>query len=294
VSVMDAAGWISPQEFHAFWGWWLCVVLVGLCVGSFLNVVIHRLPLMMDNETRAEVREYLDIQLPTALVAPLNLSKPDSRCPHCGHLITWYENIPVLSYLALRGRCSACHTPISARYPLIELGTAALWLAIAWRFGLTPQGVGYIGLATALMVLFWIDFDTQLLPDVLTLPLVWAGLLFQLATHTVALPLAIFGAMLGYLSLWSLFHVYRLITGKEGFGYGDFKLLAAMGAWFGVGALPGIILMSSVVGTVLMGTFMLLGKHEYSAKFAFGPFLVLAGVVAIFWNPQGLISQLFG
>ena len=287
------AGWISPHEFQSVWPLWFGVVLIGLCVGSFLNVVIHRVPIMMEQSERLYAREIVGIVEPASTLTPITLSKPDSRCPHCGHQITWYENIPVFSYLALKAKCSACHTPISVRYPLIELATALLWFAIAWQFGLTPKGLCYIGLVTALMVLFWIDLDTQYLPDVITLPLVWAGLLFQLWTDTIALPLAIIGAIFGYLSLWAVFHLYRLVTGKEGFGYGDFKLLAAFGAWFGVGALPMIIFTASLAGCLLYGLMILLRKHEYNEKFAFGPFLAIAGLAAVFWNPELTMQQLF-
>lgn len=290
---MDIA-WVSAAMFRADGLLILTVLLLGLCVGSFLNVVIHRLPLMMEQGWRLEVRDYLEITAPVIDSPTITLSKPDSRCPQCGHLIRWYENIPVVSYLFLRGKCSNCGTSISIRYPFVEILTALLWLGIAYRYGITANGIAYIALATLLLVLFWIDFDTQLLPDSITQPLIWGGILFHLLTGNIPIYWSIYGAVAGYLSLWTVFHVFRLLTGKEGMGFGDFKLYAALGAWFGVGALIPLILFASLAGAVLGGGLMLLGKLKQGEPFAFGPFLALVGLVAIYVPPERWLRPLLG
>ncbi len=259
-----------------------CVFLLGLFVGSFLNVVVYRLPIMMDAQWRAEIAEFRDE--PVTETARFNLMVPRSRCPHCGHHITPFENIPVLSWLALRGRCSACKTAISPRYPLVELATALLSLLVFLALGPNGKMLAALVLTWALISLTLIDFDTQLLPDSITQPLLWAGLLLNMQGLFVSLPSAVLGASLGYLSLWSVYWLFKLITGKEGMGYGDFKLLAALGAWLGAMALPVIILLSSLVGSIIGLAYLAIRKE--SAPFAFGPYIAIAGFIALLCGPQ--------
>ena len=234
--------------------------LLGLCVGSFLNVVIHRLPKMMEREWLAQCAELRGEAIATADV-PLSLARPRSRCPECGHPISALENIPLFSYLMLRGKCSGCGTRIPLRYPVVEAITGLISAYAAWHFGPSLQAVGALLLVWALVALAAIDFDTQLLPDSITLPLLWAGLAFNLAGTYVPLETAVVGAMAGYLSLWSVYWVFKLATGKEGMGYGDFKLLAALGAWLGWQMLPAIILLSSVVGAAVGLTLIVAVRH---------------------------------
>ena len=258
--------------------------LLGLCVGSFLNVVIHRLPKMMEQEWQAQCAELRGE--PASTAANLSLAKPRSRCPDCGHQITSMENIPVLSYLLLKGKCAGCGTSISARYPIIEVFTAVLSAYAAWHFGPTLQTVGALLLIWFLIALAAIDFDTQLLPDAITLPLLWLGLVFNLMDTYVDLPAAVVGAMAGYLALWTVFWLFKLATGKEGMGYGDFKLLAALGAWLGWQMLPTIILLSSVVGAVVGITLIVVARRGRNVPIPFGPYLAAAGGIALFWGPQ--------
>ncbi|UCV02950.1 prepilin peptidase [Dechloromonas denitrificans] len=258
--------------------------LLGLCVGSFLNVVIHRLPKMMEQEWQAQCADLRGEPAPTA--AALSLAKPRSRCPACGHSITAFENIPVLSYLLLRGKCSGCNAAISFRYPLIELLTGLLSAYAAWHFGPTIQTVGALALLWSLIALAAIDLDTQLLPDSITLPMLWLGLAFNIATTYVDLQSAVIGAMAGYLALWSVFWLFKLATGKEGMGYGDFKLLAALGAWLGWSMLPAIILLSSVVGAIVGISLIVAARHGRNVPIPFGPYLAAAGGIALFWGPQ--------
>jgi leader peptidase (prepilin peptidase) / N-methyltransferase len=254
----------------------------GLLVGSFLNVVIHRLPKMMELQWQREAAELRGETAPEG--ARFNLVVPRSACPHCGHRITALENIPVLSWLFLRGRCSSCAKPIPFRYPLIEvLAALACGLAI-WQFGLTTAGVAACGLSLTLLTLTWIDLDTTLLPDSLTLPLIWAGLLLNLQNTFVALPAAVVGAAAGYLALWSVYWLFKLVTGKEGMGYGDFKLLAALGAWFGWQSLPAIILLSSLVGAVVGVALILTRRHAAGNPIPFGPYLAGAGLLALYFR----------
>ena len=261
------------------------LALLGLCIGSFLNVVIHRLPLMMEREWRIDSAELLGVEV--APPPPITLSSPRSRCPSCAHPIGWRENIPLLSYLALRGRCSACQTPISLRYPAIELLTAVLFAAIGWRFGPHPSAVLWCGLAATLVALAFIDIDTQLLPDNLTLPLVWAGIVASALGWTpVPLAASVGGAVAGYLSLWFVFHAYRLIRGKEGMGAGDFKLLAALGAWMGWQLIPSIILLASAVGAVVGIGLIVLRSHDKDVPIPFGPYLAGGGIAALFFGEQ--------
>ena len=258
--------------------------LLGLCVGSFLNVVIHRLPRMMEQEWHAQCADLRGESPSTA--SELTLAKPRSRCPSCGHQITALENIPVISYLLLRGKCSACSAPISPRYPLVEILSALLSAYAAWHFGPTLQTAGALLLIWALMALTAIDFDTQLLPDSITLPLLWCGLAFNLASTYTDLSSAVIGAITGYLALWSVFWLFKLATGKEGMGYGDFKLLAALGAWLGWQMLPTIILLSSVVGALVGISLIAFTRHGRNTPIPFGPYLAAAGGIALFWGPQ--------
>ena len=259
-------------------------VLLGLIVGSFLNVVIHRLPLMMEREWRSQCAELAGQEVPDNSDAPFNLMVPRSRCPHCGHQITALENIPVLSYLFLRGRCSECKTRISPRYPIIEAITAILSAVVAWHFGFGWQAFAGIVLTWALISLTMIDLDHQLLPDQITLSFLWLGLLLALGNVFVDPHTAIIGAAAGYLSLWLVYHLFRLLTGKEGMGYGDFKLLALFGAWFGWQALPVVILLSSAVGAVVGIGMILLRGHDRNVPIPFGPYLAAAGWLAMLWG----------
>jgi leader peptidase (prepilin peptidase) / N-methyltransferase len=262
----------------------LAAAVFGLLVGSFLNVVIYRVPKMMQRESDNYVANELGKELPHT--DRFNLMVPRSCCPHCGHQITALENIPVLSYLALRGKCSACKAPISARYPAIEAVSALLTGLLAWHFG-----TGWLGLATfvfgwILLALTMIDFDTQLLPDDLTYPLLWLGLLVNLDGGFVPLREAVIGAAAGYMILWSIYWLFKLATGKEGMGYGDFKLLAALGAWLGWTMLPTIVLLSSVVGAVVGIALIVFAKHGRGKPIPFGPYQAAAGMIAMLFGPQ--------
>ncbi len=256
--------------------------LIGLAVGSFLNVVIHRLPLMMEREWAAQCAE-LAGQTP-APADPLTLSAPRSRCPSCGHAITALQNIPLLSWALLRGRCSACRTPISVRYPLVELLTGLLSIACALSFGPTLLLAGALVFVWALIALTFIDLDTQLLPDSITLPLVWAGLLLNLVGGFTDLSSAVAGAIVGYLVLWSVYWAFKLVTGKEGMGYGDFKLLAAIVAFLGWQMLPVVILLSSLVGAGVGIAMIVFRSHGRNVPIPFGPYLAAAGVLALFFG----------
>ena len=253
---------------------------LGLIVGSFLNVVIHRLPRMLERGWHAQCAE-LRGEVPPAQPA-YNLVVPRSACPACGHRIGALENVPVLSWLALGGKCSACGTPISARYPIVELIAGALAALAIAHFGPTWQGVAACGLLWTLLALTFIDLDTQLLPDDLTLPLLWAGLFVNLFGLFVPLPEALVGAIAGYVSLWSVYWAFKLIRGKEGMGYGDFKLLAALGAWMGWKVLPAIVLLSSAVGAVIGISLVLIQRRDHQQPLPFGPYLAVAGAVALF------------
>ena len=273
----------------------------GLLIGSFLNVVIHRFPRMLEQQWAAEYAEYAsstDAQVvpSTAPASPperITLSRPRSACPHCGHAIRWYENIPVLSYLALRGRCSACQARISPRYPLVELVTGALFAFCAWRWGITPTGAAWCLFCALLVALAGIDWDTTLLPDDLTLPLLWGGLLAAaLQWSGVPLLSAVYGAAAGYLSLWSVYWAFKLATGKEGMGYGDFKLFAALGAWFGWEALVPIILIASVIGALVGIAMKFTSGLREGGYVPFGPFLAGAGLTALLFGPQTVMQTL--
>ena len=260
------------------------VFVLGLLVGSFLNVVIHRLPQMMERDWQAQCRDYLGEAAEDQ--SPLSLLRPASHCPHCGHKIRFYENIPVLSYLWLRGRCSACQQPISVRYPLIELLTAVTSGVIAWHFGFGWQAGAGLLLTWALIALSMIDTDHQLLPDSITLPFLWLGLTLSLFPVFADMRSSLIGAIAGYLSLWTVYQVFKLLTGKEGMGFGDFKLLALLGAWMGWQALPMIILLSSAVGAVLGGTMIAIQGRDRAQPIPFGPYLAIAGWVALLWGEQ--------
>lgn len=260
-----------------------CVAVISLMVGSFLNVVIHRLPLMLERQWKLDSAEMLEQTAPD-IGEPISLVKPRSRCPHCGRMIRAWENIPVISYLALRGRCAGCDARISLRYPFVEVVTAVASAVVVWKFGLTWYSLGGVLLTWLLIPMIFIDFDYQLLPDNLTLPGLWLGLLFSLGGVFVTPPTAIIGAVAGYLSLWSVYHLFRLATGKEGMGYGDFKLLALLGAWLGWQMLPLIVLLSSLVGAVLGLALMGLKLHKRDVPMPFGPFLAIAGWVAMLWG----------
>jgi leader peptidase (prepilin peptidase) / N-methyltransferase len=266
---------------------------LGLILGSFLNVVILRLPRIMEAAWR---RECAELSGTAAASSPpetdggaeptLSLARPPSQCPLCGHRIRPLENVPILSYLFLRGRCSACRTHISLRYPLVEGLTALLTLVVVLRFGLSTQTLAALPLTWGLIALAFIDYDTQLLPDGITIPLLWAGLLLSLFGLFTDSASAIIGAATGYLSLWALFHGFRLVTGKEGMGYGDFKLLGVFGAWFGWQFLPQIVLLSALSGALLGTLLIVTGRHRRDAPLPFGPFLAIAGWVSLIWGQQ--------
>ena len=258
--------------------------ILGLLVGSFLNVVIHRLPRMMERDWQCQCAELRGEEAPQS--EAISLVTPRSRCPACGHAISALENIPIFSWLFLRGKCSACHTAISVRYPLIEAVTGLLTAFAAVHFGFGWSALGAIVLIWSLIALTFIDFDTTYLPDAITLPLLWCGLLFNLGNTYADLPSAVIGAMAGYLSLWSVYWGFKLLTGKEGMGYGDFKLLAALGAWLGWQMLPLIVLLSSMVGAVVGILLIVLAKRGREVPIPFGPYLATAGLIAIFWGEQ--------
>jgi leader peptidase (prepilin peptidase)/N-methyltransferase len=261
------------------------LALFGLCIGSFLNVVVHRLPLMMERQWRTESAELLGVEAarpPGDDGSPLSLARPRSRCPHCGHVLHWHENIPLLGWLRLRGRCSACHAPISQRYPLVEAGCGLLFAAIGWRFGAQPVTLLWCAFAAMLLAMSLIDWDTTLLPDSMTQPLAWAGLIAAaMGWIPLTLSQSLWGAVAGYLSLWSIFWLFKLATGKDGMGAGDFKLLAALGAWLGPSMLLPIVLGASLLGAVV-GIGMKLSASLREGRYVpFGPFLAGGGAVVL-------------
>jgi leader peptidase (prepilin peptidase)/N-methyltransferase len=264
-------------------------VIFGLMVGSFLNVVIYRLPIIMQREWERNCRELQEQEAPVE--EKYNLVVPRSGCPACKHKITAAENIPVLSYLFLGGKCSACKNPIPKRYPFVEALTGVLTGVISWYFGYSGTAVAAWFFTFALIALTFIDLDTFLLPDSITLPLLWLGLLVNLNGRFTDLRSAVIGAMAGYLILWSIYWLFKLVTGKEGMGYGDFKLLAAIGAWFGWQLLPAVILLSSLVGSIIGIILILLARQGRNVPMPFGPYLALGGICALFWGPQ--ISKLY-
>ena len=266
-------------------------ILVGLMVGSFLNVVIHRLPKMMERGWLTECAELRGETPPQ--FEKLTLATPRSRCPHCGHRITAIENIPVLSYIFLWGRCRGCQARISPRYPLVEALSGLLSGYAAWRFGPSWAGIGALFFIWCMIALTFIDFDTQLLPDGITLPLLWAGLLLNLGGTFTDLRSAVIGTAAGYLSLWAVYWSFKLATGKEGMGYGDFKLLAAIGAWLGWQMLPLTILASSVVGAAVGIALIAFARHGRNIPIPFGPYLAAAAIIALFWG-KPLTQQYLG
>ncbi|MGH8670587.1 MAG: prepilin peptidase [Burkholderiales bacterium] len=258
----------------------------GLAIGSFINVVVHRLPIMLRREWDAQCAELSrepDDSAPTPLPV-YNLITPRSSCPACGHALAVAENLPLLSYLWLRGRCAHCQAPISARYPIVELASGLLSFAVAWHFGFTPTTLGALFFTWALIALTFIDVDTKLLPDSITLPLLWAGLLFNFSGGFTDLRSAVLGAVAGYLLLWSVYWAYRLIRKREGMGYGDFKLLAAIGAWLGWQMLPMVVLLSSLVGAVSGIALMVLARRGKDVPIPFGPYLAGGALIALFWG----------
>ncbi|MDO8776366.1 MAG: A24 family peptidase [Burkholderiaceae bacterium] len=279
---MQVSPWFDATVF--------CVL--GLLIGSFLNVVVYRLPMMLEAQWKTECAELSGAESPSA--EKFNLSVPRSRCQQCNHQIRWYENIPVVSYLFLRGKCSACKTPISLRYPVVELATGALFFYCAWKWGASPTALLWSGFSASILALALIDWDTTLLPDDITLPLLWSGLIAAtLQWTTVSLPAAIWGAVAGYMSLWLIYWAFKLITGKEGMGFGDFKLFAALGAWFGWQALIPIILMASVIGAIVGIAMKFSSGLREGGYVPFGPFLAGSGLTAMIFGP-GAILGLFG
>jgi leader peptidase (prepilin peptidase)/N-methyltransferase len=296
----------------------VALAVVGLCIGSFLNVVVHRLPLILERQWWADVAHQLadtdswrrvfaahntklapaaDYQRTASALgkaitalAPLTIASPRSRCPACGHQLAWHENLPLVGWLRLKGRCSACGIRISARYPIVELTTAVMFAGIAWRFGAQPVTLLWCAFAAVLLALALIDWDTTVLPDALTLPLLWAGLVAAAVGWTIPLPAAVWGGIAGYLSLWSVYWLFKLATGKEGMGYGDFKLLAALGAWLGWQMIVPILLLASIIGA-LVGIGMKLAASLREGRYVpFGPFLAGGGLVVMFAGAPAVLD----
>ena len=273
------------QSFQAFPALFVTAVTVmSLAIGSFLNVVIHRLPKMLERQWRDELSELNGQEV--AAGPRYNLMVPRSACPACGHVIGALENVPLISYLALRGKCAGCKARISPRYPLVEALTGVLSGYIAWRYGFTWQTLALLVFVWSMIALAFIDLDTFYLPDDITLPLVWAGLLANMGGLFVDLQSAVIGAIAGYLALWIVFWGYKVATGKDGMGYGDFKLLAAIGAWLGWKMLPVVILLSSLVGAIVGISLIVFARHGRNVPIPFGPYLVLGGLIALFWGDQ--------
>ena len=271
---------------------YVCIGIISLCIGSFLNVVIYRTPKMMEQEWKQDCQMLLHPEQPIIDESKLTLSKPASTCPKCHHEIRWYQNIPVISWLVLRGKCGSCQNPISIRYPLIELLTAVCSLVVVAVLGPTIQMLFGLVLTWTLIALTFIDFDTQLLPDRYTLPLAALGLGINSYAIYISPTSAIWGYIIGFLCLWIVYYLFKIVTGKEGMGYGDFKLLAALGAWMGVLKLPLIILLSSCVGAII-GIILLKVKKE-NQPFAFGPYIAIAGWIAFLWGDQIMKAYLGG
>ncbi|PLW70363.1 prepilin peptidase [Pseudohalioglobus lutimaris] len=275
LDVLNQQGWLLG----------LALLTLGLVVGSFLNVVIHRLPIMMEARWRGDCCELLELER-EATDPVLTLSTPNSHCPNCKAAIRAWQNIPVFSYLFLGGKCARCSVAISPRYPLVELVTGLLTLSLILQFPASAGLLGAMLLTWSLVALTMIDVDHQLLPDDITLPLIWLGLLFNISGTYVSLTDAVIGAMAGYMVLWSVYWLFKLLTGKEGMGYGDFKLLAALGAWLGWQALPSIILLSSVVGALVGITLMIFKRRDKDVPMPFGPYLAAAGWIALMWGDE--------
>lgn len=265
------------------------VAILSLLIGSFLNVVVYRLPKIMHNTWYSECREFLADEIkdtPAKTTPPLTLSKPDSTCPKCGHKIRFYENIPVISWLFLAGKCSQCKNKISIRYPVVEMATALLSLVVALQWGVSIETLLLLILTWGLICLTLIDFDHMLLPDQIVMPLLWLGLLANLQGTFVPLQDAVIGAVVGYMSLFCVFWLFKLLTGKEGMGFGDFKLFALFGAWIGWQLLPILILMASVVGAVVGISLVLFKKHQREQAIPFGPYLAVAGWITLLWGNE--------
>lgn len=277
-SLIDFINLLQQQPLFAM----IAVAVLGLCVGSFLNVVIYRTPLMMEQQWKTECQYLLYPEKSFEPPQPITLSYPASRCPHCGHQIRWYENIPVISWLFLQGKCSDCKNPISFRYPFVEIITAILSVLVVVKFGVTAQALAAFCLTWTLIALTGIDFDTQLLPDRFTLPLAGLGLLVNAYGLFVSPTQAIFGYVIGFLCLWLVYKLFLLLTGKHGMGYGDFKLLAVLGAWLGPMMLPLIIFLSAVIGSIV--GVILMKRAGESKPFAFGPYIAMAGMVALLYG----------
>ncbi len=281
---MTALFLASPYLFTGLIG------IIGLLVGSFLNVVVYRLPIMLQSSWRKECLEYLQMEAEEE-DEPFNLSLPLSRCPHCQSPIKAYQNIPVISYVFLKGQCANCKQPISLRYPLIELLTAITSIVVAWHFGYSVEAGFALLLTWVLIALSFIDIDHQLLPDNITLPVLWLGLFLSLFDLYSGIHASVIGAITGYMVLWLVYQAFKLVTGKEGMGYGDFKLLALFGAWLGWQALPLIILLSSLVGAVIGITMMIVVKRDHNIPIPFGPYLAVAGWIALLWGHD--LNQLY-
>jgi leader peptidase (prepilin peptidase) / N-methyltransferase len=296
----------TAEIFEMFPAAWIALIfVVGLLVGSFLNVVIHRVPIMLEREWKSQAEQILSGELEPALAAAsttkterYNLVVPRSACPKCGAMITAMQNIPVISWLFLRGKCANCANPISVRYPIVELITAILSALVAWKFGFHWYTAAALFLTWMLIAMSGIDFDTTLLPDNMTLPLLWVGLFLSVigTDPAIGLPVdmrsSIIGALVGYLSLWSVYHLFKLITGKEGMGYGDFKLLGALGAWLGWQSLPLIILLSAFVGALVGLTLIVVRGRDRNIPIPFGPYLAAAGWIALMWGDALIGSYL--
>ncbi len=268
----------SPAVFY------LSIAVLSLCIGSFLNVVIYRTPLILKRQWTDECKQFLDSDYQPSNSQKFNLSLPASHCPQCKHTLRWYHNIPLLSWLILKGRCSNCQQPIAIRYPLVELLTMLCSLTVAYVLGPNLSMLAGLGLTWTLIALTFIDFDSQLLPDFYTIPLAMAGLLLNSWTFYTSPQQAIWGYLIGFMSLWLVYQGFKLFTGKEGMGYGDFKLLAALGAWMGPSMLPLIILLSSSLGAII--GIILLKIHKESQPFAFGPYIAIAGWIAFLWGEK--------
>ena len=270
------------------WLFYTTILFLGLCVGSFLNVVAYRLPLMMERDWKNECHEFLELEAPSFddRLTSINLATPTSACPNCGHNLRAWENIPVISYLLLKAKCSSCKTSISAQYPIVEFLTGLASLVVAYKFGVTLQTVASLFFTWALVALTLIDLKKQLLPDSITMPLLWFGIFISLFNVFTDLKSSVISAIAGYLILWSVFHLFKLLTKKDGMGYGDFKLLSALGAWVGFSYLPQIILISSVVGSVAGISMLILGKTKQQQPIPFGPYLAVSGWIALLWGEQ--------
>ncbi len=268
------------------WLFYSSVLFLGICIGSFLNVVAYRLPIMMERDWKLECHEFLELEPPELEneLTSLSLASPASACPNCGHKIRFWENIPVISYLFLRAKCSSCSTSISIQYPAVELLTALASFAVAYTFGVTIQTVADLLFTWVLIALTLIDIKKQLLPDSITLPLLWAGILLSFFDVFTDLRSSVIGAIAGYMILWSIYQLFKLLTKKEGMGFGDFKLLAALGAWAGYSYLPQIILVSSVVGSIIGISMLVIGRTKQQQPIPFGPYLAVAGWITLLWG----------